>query len=81
MPAHPLSPKEKRRLERFIQDIQWHLRHKGNLDWVARQKLRITLTLLGAERHGSKMLQSDAIEILWDDQPFKERRLRELING
>ena len=76
-----LSPQEKKRLERFMQDIQWQLRHRGSLDWTARQKLRITLTLLGADRHVSKILQADAMEILWDEQPFKERRLRELING
>jgi hypothetical protein len=76
-----LSPKEKRRLERYMQDIQWQLRQRGSLDWVARQKLRIALTLLGAERYGSKILQAEAQEILWDDQPFKERRLRKLVNG
>jgi len=76
-----LSPLEKNRLERYMQDVQWQIRHKGSLDWSARQKLRIILTLLGAERHGSKMFQADALEILWDEQPFKERRLRELING
>jgi hypothetical protein len=81
MLATKLSPEEKRRLERYMHDVKWNLRHKGSLDWITQQKLRIALTLLGAERHGGRMLQDEAKKILWDDQPFKERRLRKLING
>jgi hypothetical protein len=76
-----LSPVEKKRLEKYIQDLEWALQHKGSLDFMAQQKLRITLTLLGARQPERKVLQAIAKEILWDDQPHKERRLRELING
>ena len=76
-----LSPEEKRRLESYIQDIKWSLRHKGSLDFLTQQKLRIALTLLDAKQPGDKVLQADAKEIIWDEKPFEERRLRKLING
>lgn len=71
-----LSPKEKRRLERFTQDVQ-----KGSLDFIARQKIRIILTILGADQPRNKVLQAEAVEILQDARPFKEQRLRKLVNG
>jgi len=71
-----LSSKEKRQLERFTQDFK-----RGALDFIARQKVRIILTILGAKHPKNKMLQADAVEILQDTQPFKEQRLRKLVNG
>ena len=71
-----LLPKEKVRLERFIRDLK-----TDPLDFIARQKLRIVLTILGAKHPRGKLLQANAVEILQDDKLFKERRLRNLING
>ena len=71
-----LSSKEKSRLERFSRDLK-----NGPLDFMGRQKVRIILTLLGSEQPRNKVLQANAVGILKDDQPFKERRLRKLING
>jgi hypothetical protein len=76
MLATKLSPEEKRRLERYIIELE-----RGSMDFIARQKLRILLTFLGAHRPKDKILQWEAQKILRDIQPFKERRLRELING
>ncbi len=76
MPNKKLSPKEKRRLERFIPDLK-----EGSVDFIARQKVRIILTILGAGHPSNKRLQASAIGILRDNQPSKEQRLRNLING
>ncbi len=76
MPTTKLSPEEKRRLERYILDLE-----RGSMDFIARQKLRILLTFLGASSPKDKTLQWEAQKILRDTQPFKEQRLRELING
>ncbi|KKL63621.1 hypothetical protein LCGC14_2173270 [marine sediment metagenome] len=76
MLATKLSPEEKKRLERYILDLK-----RGSMDFIARQKLRIILTFLGALRPKDKMLQWEAQKILRDIQPFKEQRLRKLING
>jgi len=76
MPTTKLSPKEEKRLERFVRDLK-----VGPIDFIARQKVRILLTILGAGDPRSKTLQAHAVEILQDEQPSKEKRLRKLING
>jgi len=76
MLATKLSPEEKRRLERYIIELE-----RGSIDFIARQKIRIILTLLGAANPKDKRLHFEVQKILQDVQPFKERRLRELING
>ena len=71
-----LSPKEKRRLEKFVQDLKG-----APLDFIARQKLRIILTLLDAPQPKGKRLQVIALEIIQDNELSKITRLRKLING
>jgi hypothetical protein len=73
---HELPSKEKNRLERYILDLG-----RGSIDFIARQKIRIILTILGAKEPRNKKLHFEAAKILQDGQPFKERRLRKLING
>lgn len=71
-----LLPEEKRRLERYILDLE-----RGSMDFIARQKVRIILTLLGAKEPKDKRLQFETVRILKDAQSSKERRLRKLVNG
>ena len=71
-----LSSKEKSRLERYILDLE-----RGSVNFIARQKIRIILTILGAKDPKNRILQFEVMEILRDGAPFKERRLRKLING
>jgi len=52
----------------------------SHVDFITRQKVRIIVTGLGGE-HPDKMLQSDALDILKDEWPFKTQRIRKLING
>ena len=75
MPATKLSPEEKKRLERFMEDVK-----RDPLDFITRQKVRIIMTTLGAYRF-DKILLSDGLSILKDDGLFKLYRLRKLING
>ncbi len=75
MLANQLSPEEKRRLERFMSDVK-----TSHVDFITRQKVRIIVTSLGAERP-NKMLLSDALDILKDELPLKMIRIRKLING
>ena len=76
MLAKELSPEEKRRLERYILDLE-----RGSIDFIARQKVRIILTLLGEKQPRNKVLQFEAVRILQDGESFKEQRLRKLIDG
>lgn len=70
-----LSSEEKRRLERCMSDVKI-----SHVDFITRQKVRIIVTRLGGERP-SRVLLSDALDILKDDWPFKTQRIRKLING
>ena len=70
-----LSPEEKRQLERFMSDVK-----TSHVDFITRQKVRIIVNRLG-EEHPSKMLLSEALDILKDEWPFKIQRIRKLING
>ena len=78
-----LSPKEKKRLERFSQNITI-LSRRSNLSstykFILRQQLRIVLQMLGADR-GDQKLRAEALDILRDLWPFKLRRLRKLIQN
>ncbi len=83
MPANKLSPKEKRRLERFMINVT-RLSRKEKLSetevFIMKQQMRAALRILGAE-DTNRVLVSYSIDVMRDSYPFKERRLRKLIYG
>ena len=83
MPTTKLSPKEENRLERFMTNVS-RLSRKEILTetnaFIMKQQMRAVLQLLGANFPG-KVLIAHGVEIMRDIWPFKERRLRNLING
>lgn len=85
MLATKLSPKEKRRVERGIRNIQILSRRKSLSEverFIKRQQLRAILLILGADRRRiGYTLKRGALDIILDWKPFKIRRLRKLING
>jgi len=83
MLARKLSPKEQRRLERFMRNVSI-LSRRENLAatyrFIMRRQMRAILLLLGSPDPTVKMI-AEALDIMKDYWPFKKRRLRKLING
>lgn len=83
MPASQLSPKEKRRLERYIHNVEELFYKEGRTEietFIMRQQLRAIIKIFGGPKF-DRLLEKQALKILGDVWPFKERRLRKLING
>lgn len=83
MLAKELSPKEKRRLEKYMKNVSYLSRKEqlsDNYAFVMKRQMEVILKLLGA-RHVGKVMVADAIDIMRDIWPFKERRLRKIIDG
>jgi hypothetical protein len=80
---NPLLPKEKERLKNFTRSITKLARKpilsRGNA-FLMRQQMRAVLQMFGVTQPG-KILVGEALEVMQDVWPFKERRLRKLVNG
>lgn len=78
-----LLPKEKRRLERYMFYVS-RLSRKDSLsdteNFIMRRQMRAIFRVLGTD-YSDRVLILSGIDILRDYWPFKERRLRKLING
>jgi hypothetical protein len=78
-----LTPAEKKRLERSLSIVS-KLAGRDNLSetnvFILRQRMRHVLRLLGAN-HPNRVMVAQGIHIMKDVWPFKERRLRKLIDG
>lgn len=83
MPTSRLSPKEKRRLERYIHNVEELFYKEGRTEietFIMRQQLRAIIKIFEGPKF-DRLLEKQALKILGDIWPFKERRLRKLING
>lgn len=79
----PLSPLEKRRLNRSL-DIVSRLAGRSILSetnsFIMRQRMRYILVLLGAKQP-NRIMVANGLDIVRDMWPCKVRRLRKLVNG
>ena len=77
-----LSSKEKQRLDRFMKSVARLSKKttlsKGN-SFLMRQQMKAILQIFGVVRP-NKVLIGKALGIMRSIWPFKERRLRELVN-
>jgi hypothetical protein len=83
MTVSQLSPKEKKRLERCIHNVEELFYKEGRTeveDFIMRQQLRAIIRIFGGPK-SDRVLEKQALKILGDIWPFKERRLRKLIDG
>ena len=83
MPASQLSPKEKRRLERYIHNVELlsYKEERTEVEtFIMKQQLRAIIQIFGGPKF-DRVLEKQALKVLGDIWPFKARRLRKLING
>lgn len=82
--APELSSKEKKRLDRFMRNVQRLASHQGklpgNYDFIMRRQMRAILMILG-HPDPRKILIVDALTIMRSPWPFKKYRLRKLIQN
>lgn len=79
-----ISPKEKRRLERLMANVNYLANRQKYLDntqiFIMYQQTKAILKILGCEdRHINRILVGDAIDILSGVGFFRKRKLRKLI--
>lgn len=83
MVSPELTPKEKKRISRYIHNVEM-LSYKPNKNevetFIMRRQLTALLELLGV-RHRDLLFEARALKIIRDMWPWKERRLRKLVNG
>jgi len=81
--SRKLSPKEKARLERCMNNVKYLSRLSRISDtskFIMRGQMRMILKLLGSD-YPSPVMVADGIDVMRDMWPFKEKRLRKLIDG
>jgi hypothetical protein len=79
-----LSSKEKRRLERCINNVQKleHIKRPTDIQrFIKKRQVHAILVLLGYHNKPSVKVMGDALDIINDWKPFKIRRLYKLIYG
>lgn len=83
MRCNQLSPKERRKLDRCLSNIEV-LSNRPMLSdvnaFILKQQVRVVLKLLGA-LHLNKVLVAQALYILRDPEDHKVERLEQLANG
>lgn len=78
-----LTPTEKKKLERSFSIVS-KLAGRASLSeinsFILRQRMRYILVLLGAP-NPTRVMVARGLDVVGDFWPFKERRLRKLIDG
>jgi len=78
----PLSSKEKKRLERFLRNVQKlavrHHRLTNTYRFVMHQQMKEALILLGIPNPGIRLV-AESIVVMRNPYPFKKYQLRKLI--
>jgi hypothetical protein len=77
-----LSPKEKKRLELFLRNLQKLAPRRGRLtktyDFIMRQQMKEVLKILGIP-YPTKRLIAEALVVMGNPYPFKKYQLRKLL--